>query len=284
MAPGARHAVLMLSDTHLSILAGRLVEVAGVEAVTLGGSRARGDHVATSDVDLGLYYRPPLDIVALSGLARQVAGPDARVSAPGEWGPWVDGGAWLSIDGIAVDWIYRDLDRVQHSWAEARHGRFSWHFQTGHPLGLPSFAYAGEAALAVVLADPSGELTTVCRSAARYPPLLRNAVIDSLWEAGFVIDGARKGAARSDSAYVAGCLFRAVLLCAHALHAWAGRWLVNEKGAVAAVGRLPGAPSGFAEHVDRIFAAFTGDTDALRAALDMAEQLVERTGRVCTNG
>ena len=29
----------------------------------------------------------------------------------GEWGPWVDGGCWLSIAGTAVDWQYRDLDR-----------------------------------------------------------------------------------------------------------------------------------------------------------------------------
>ena len=41
-----------------------------------------------------------------------------------------------------------------------------------------------------------------------------------------------------DSAYVAGCLFRDVLLCAHALHADAGHWLVNEKGARRHTGRV----------------------------------------------
>ncbi len=38
---------------------------------------------------------------------------------------------------------------------------------------------------------------------------------------------------RADTTYVAGCLFRALELCAHAVHAHAGRWLVNEKGVVA---------------------------------------------------
>ena len=49
-----------LDDEQLTELAGRLVEVPGVVAVLLGGSRARGDHLAESDFDLGLYYRPHL--------------------------------------------------------------------------------------------------------------------------------------------------------------------------------------------------------------------------------
>ncbi|WP_432548301.1 nucleotidyltransferase family protein [Kineococcus sp. SYSU DK004] len=273
----------MLSDASLRGLAGRLVRVPGVEAVALGGSRARGEHSPDSDVDLGLYYRPPLDVVALRRLAREVAGPDADVTAPGAWGPWVDGGGWLVVDGTAVDWLYRDLDRVRRSWEQAQRGEFSWHVQAGHPLGVPGHAYAGEAALAVVLTDPGGELSALQRAARSYPPLLRDAVVDGLWEAEFLLAGARKAAPRGDSAYVAGCLFRALLLCAHALHADAGRWVVNEKGAVAAAGRLPGAPDGFRERADAVFAP-AGGADALGAALDVAQQLVEETVRSCSAG
>ncbi len=45
-------------------MAERLTQVGGVVGVVLGGSRARGEHVPESDVDLGLYYRPPLDVAA----------------------------------------------------------------------------------------------------------------------------------------------------------------------------------------------------------------------------
>ena len=273
----------MISDARLQELAERLVSVSGVEAVALGGSRARGDHAPASDVDLGLYYRPPLDVVALGRLAREVGGPQAQVTATGQWGAWVDGGGWLTIDGTAVDWIYRDLDRVQRSWRQAREGRFSWHFQIGHPLGLPSFAYAGEAAMAVVLADPTGELTALREAAGLYPSRLRETVLESsLAEARFIVGGARKAAPRGDSAFVAGVLFRAVLLCAHAVHAHAGRWVVNEKGAVAGAGRLPGAPAGFSDDADAIFTAVGGSADALRTALDAAEQLITRTERCCS--
>lgn len=113
-------------------------------AVLLGGSRARSEHMPESDFDLGLYYQPPLNIEALQDLARDIAGPEARVTRPGEWGPWVDGGGWLQIAGVAVDWIYRDLNRVRRSWDDAQAGRYDFHFQIGHPLGVPDFTYVGE--------------------------------------------------------------------------------------------------------------------------------------------
>jgi hypothetical protein len=89
----ARRPATLPPGLDAAALAARLVQVPGIVAVTLGGSRARGEHTPESDVDLGLYYRPPLDTGALGDLARAVAGPDAAVTLPGEWGPWVDGGA-----------------------------------------------------------------------------------------------------------------------------------------------------------------------------------------------
>lgn len=117
----------MLSEDRLQGLAGRLAEVPGVVGVVLGGSRARGDESPDSNVDLGLCYRPPLDVGALRRLAQREADPrpgqeGVDVTEPGAWGPWVDGGAWLSLDGTAVHWLYRDVDRVRTSWADARAG------------------------------------------------------------------------------------------------------------------------------------------------------------------
>lgn len=247
--------VLMVSDDELSHLAMRLAKVSGVVGVLLGGSRARGEHVAASDVDLGLYYRRPLDVAALRALAREVAGPRARVTEPGEWGAWVDGGSWLTVDGGAVDWVYRDLDRVRAAWADAVVGRFDFHFQVGHPLGVPEFAYAGEVALGVVLADPTGELISLRERTQKYPHRLAAAVIDRLREASFLIQAARKAVSRQDTAYITGCLFRVIGPCTHALHARAGRWLINEKGAVASAGRLHSAPEGFTDQAQRLLSS-----------------------------
>ena len=57
---------------------------------------ARAVPAADSDWDLGLYYRSfdPGDVRGL--------GHEGEVSALGEWGPIMDGGAWLTLGGTAV--------------------------------------------------------------------------------------------------------------------------------------------------------------------------------------
>ena len=255
-------------------LAERLIVVGGVVGVLLGGSRARGEQHPDSDVDLGVYYRPPLDVDGLGAVAREVAGPSATVTRPGEWGPWVDDGAWLRIDGVAVDWIYRDVDRVQTAWRHAKEGRVAWQAQTGHPLGVLDVWYAGEVALGVVLTDPTGELTRLHAAAVTFPEALTAALVARLPEAGFTLDIARKTIRRGDVAYVAGCLFRALGVCAYALHAAAGRWVVNEKGLIAAAGKLPEAPADFAARAHGLLARVGGTPDELAATLDAAAALV----------
>ncbi|AGZ46060.1 nucleotidyltransferase domain-containing protein [Actinoplanes friuliensis] len=272
---------MALSDERLHELAEGLVRVPGVTGVVLGGSRARGTHTPESDTDLGVYYRKPLDVAALGALAVEFGGPAAQVTEPGGWGPWVDGGGWLTIDGGAVDWIYREVGRVEQSCTDAEAGRYTFHSQTGHPLGVPDFAYAGELALGVILADPSGELAALRARAGVYPPALRDSLIAGLWEADFLLGLGRKAVTRADSAYLAGCLFRVAGVCAHALHGAAGRWLINEKGAVAAAAALPGAPPRFKERLDAVFAGLDGDPVHLVAALDAAQDLVLETADAC---
>ncbi|MEH0827811.1 MULTISPECIES: nucleotidyltransferase domain-containing protein [unclassified Micromonospora] len=255
-------------------MANQLVRIGGVVGVCLGGSRARGMHAPDSDYDLGLYYRHPLDTAALRLLAAELAGSSVEVTEPGGWGPWVDGGAWLSLDGLQVDWIYRDLDRVHRIWQECQAGHFEVGIQAGHPLGVYSHAYVGELALGQVLADPSRELVVLQQQTRRYPQALRGALIaNAQWAVPFTLSGARKGASRGDAFYVAGCLFRAVGLLAHALHAQAGRWLLNEKGAVQATGALPIAPANFAARAHALLGALGTTPDSLRARLDDAEAL-----------
>ena len=214
-------------------------------------------------------------------LAQRVAGPTARLTQPGEWGPWVDGGGWLRIADTPVDWIYRDVDRVHNSWNAAQAGRYTFHAQVGHPLGVPDFAYAGELALGMVLADPSGELTRLQRATRLYPHRLSEALVVGLWEAGFALEIAHKAVDRADTTYVAGCLFRAVGLCAHALHGRAGRWLINEKGAVAAAGRLPQAPDHFSERAHGVLAHLGRQAPDLEQALTLAADLLAATVTAC---
>ena len=102
-----------------------------------------------------------------------------------------------------------------------------------------------------------------------------------LWEASFDIDIARKAVTRADTAYVAGCLFRVVEVCAHALHRHAGHWLINEKDALASAGRVSGAPAGFAERAQGVLAHLGATPSELSSAIDSACDLLADTTNVC---
>jgi hypothetical protein len=255
-------------------LVDRLCAVDGMVAVALGGSRARGDHRPDSDWDLGLYYRGRLDVAALQAVAASVADDEVALTGPGGWGPWVDGGGWLRLGGTPVDWIYRDLDRVHAVWTDCRAGRYTIGVQAGHPLGFYSHAYAGEVALGRVLGDPTGELTELRAETRSYPAALGEALVTGGWEAGFLLDGAAKGATGGDAGYAAGCLFRAIGVLVHALHGRAGRWLINEKGMIASAGRLPGAPPGFASRAQGLLGAVGRTPEELARTLADARRLV----------
>lgn len=254
-------------------MAARLTQVPGIRAVLLGGSRARGTHRPDSDWDLGVYYRGTPDTAALSALAAAFQGSPAEVTGPGGWGPWVNAGGWLRVDGVQVDWILRDVDRVRAVWADCREGRYEVGVQPGHPLGFWSPAYPGEVALGRVLADPDGELTALREETSRYPEPLRKALADAAWEAEFSVAGARKSAPAGDRLHVSLCLSRAFGILAQALHAHHRTWCLNEKGAVAATAALPETPPGFAERVD---AALRGlDPAAVEAAAELVREVRE---------
>ena len=73
--------------------------------------------------------------------------------------------------------------------------------------------------------------------------------------------------------YVAGCLFRAVGVMAHALHGHARSWVTNEKGLTALTAALPDAPLRFAERA--AVAVLAPDPAALDTALAVAGTLLD---------
>ncbi|MEY9594908.1 hypothetical protein ABIA06_007199 [Bradyrhizobium yuanmingense] len=105
----------MPDDPLLTRLASVVADVPGVQAVVLGGSRARGRAHAASDYDIGLYFKSVLDTGRLLAAAKTIADDPAAttVTPVGEWGPRIVGGAWLSVEGRKVDLLYRDADAVE---------------------------------------------------------------------------------------------------------------------------------------------------------------------------
>ena len=199
-------------------LAERLAEIPGVVAVALGGSRARGEERPESDWDFGLYYEGKLRAEDVRAL-----GFPGEVVEPGAWGRLVNGGAWLQVDGVRVDLLYRDLRFVQKWVDEASAGRFEIDRVGGFVAGMATYVLAGELALGKTLV---GELPR-----PEFPDALREAA-PRRWrgDADFSLTVAEQAAERGDVASCAGLLVRAAVAEAQARLAGAGEWVLNEKG------------------------------------------------------
>lgn len=237
----------------------RLSRVRGIEAVALGGSHASGTADRHSDVDLGLYYhgRHPFRISSLEQAARALddRGSPGLMTRFGEWGPGVNGGGWLQIDGVHVDFLYRDLDLVSRAIDDCRRGQISSLYQLGHPMGFHSQIYAGEINCCVPIYDPGSVLRRLKRMVAVYPLALRRAIVTRhLFDATFMIALAEKPAARGDVAYVAAALAHAAGFMTMVLYALNRRWLINEKGALPASREFRLVPRAFHTTIESVLA------------------------------
>src|SRR5437016_10747473 len=134
----------------------RLGTIRGIQAVVLVGSHARGRAQPDSDIDLGLLYSEaaPFSIQSVRELAESVNDTSRPVvTSFYEWGRWVNGGAWLTIGGQRVDFIYRSLEQVVQVIAEAEVGRYELDYNQQPPFGFFSGTYLGEIAVCVPLVD-----------------------------------------------------------------------------------------------------------------------------------
>jgi hypothetical protein len=209
----------------ISRLVAALGALPGVEAVALGGSRATGHHRADSDWDLGVYYRGRLDAGGVRAL-----GLPGEVTEPGAWAGFMNGGAFLSVDGAKVDVMYRDLDEVDHWAAEAGAGRWELRRCPGYLAGMASYVLLGEAELGRVL---DGEL----RRPGPFPEALREAAPPRWrWERDFALMYASMHRGRADDVAASGAVAVAAVAEAYARLAERGEWALNDKGLLARAG------------------------------------------------
>lgn len=268
-------------------IADRLGAVPGVVAVVLGGSWARGAADPNSDIDLGIYYAParPPSLDDLRTLAVELDDSHSGdvVTNFGDWGPWINGGGWLTIQGQRVDWIYRDLAKIRTIIDDCRNGKPQMFYQTGHPHGFYTPIYLGEIALCQPLYDPAKTLTELKALVLPYPPQLKQGIIHfMLWEASFALETSRKSALRGDVMHVAGGFFRCAACLAQVIHALNERYCINEKGAIKAAAAMPICPPDFEPIITRVLshpgsraAELTANLEALATLVEAVQNLVK---------
>ena len=263
-------------DTHLIIntIIEQLKHIDGVSAIVLGGSRARGTHTPKSDVDLCIYYHPahPLDLIALERVATEL---DDRhqsglITPIGGWGPWINGGGWLTVQSQAVDFLYRDLKKVESIIDDCLNGKVDIFYQLGHPHGFVSSIYLAEVAVCQPLWEADGQLSALKQRVQPYPQALQKALIQKFaWEIDFALGTGRKSVERKDVTYAAGCCFRAVACMLQVLFALNEEYWLNEKGALLIADKFPLRPNRLKERIEEAFTLLSADGQSIAKAIDL---------------
>ncbi|MCA9912634.1 MAG: DUF4037 domain-containing protein [Anaerolineae bacterium] len=240
----------------LNQLVGMLQNVDGIEAIALGGSFARGIARPDSDLDIGLYYADaaPFPIDDIRTIAHEMNDdPEVTVTDFWQWGRWVNGGAWLTIQGQRVDFLYRSLDRLAEWVARSQHGEYETDYYQQPATGFYSYIYLAELSICQPLYDPAGKVQALKEQVREYPPALKQKIIaDFGWMAEFTLMHAEKAAKRGDLYMLVGCLHRALSGVFQVIYAQNERYFISDRGALDEISTMNKVPQDFVSRVDTI--------------------------------
>jgi hypothetical protein len=230
-----------------------------VVAIVLGGSYSTGNATGTSDMDIGIYYfeKMPFSIDDIKSIAKKYA-IDGNPTVTGfyEWGPWVNGGAWIETPCGKVDFLYRNVEHVTSTIEKAKKGQWENHFEQQPPYGFSSIIYLAETKSCIPLYDPNEVITKLKREVQVYPAKLRETVIQhSLWSAEFTIWHTDYFYGKQDIYNITGCLTRAVKNIVTALFAINELYPISDKRAIEILEKADKRPLNLKEKVEHILCA-----------------------------
>lgn len=254
-----------------------LKPVHGLRAIVLGGSYASGSQRPDSDIDVGLYYgeNQLLDIDQIRAIASLLNdAPNPTVTELGEWGTWVNGGAWLTIGGQRVDFLYRNIDFVSSTINDCNEGLVRSDYWQQPAYGFHSFMYCTETAICRPLYDPDQTIECLKAEVAHYSPHLKQAIIKNfLWSARFTLDNTYKPASRGEVYLVTGCLARTIHCLVQVLYALNETYYLSEKKLKRDLDSFSIRPNNFLERISTLLGA-TGTTNTqLQESLAKTEAL-----------
>jgi predicted nucleotidyltransferase len=273
-------------QTSIERIVDALKGILGVEAVVLGGSRASGTFNPKSDIDIGIYYSEGslLDLEELNKTATELD--DLHrvnlITNIGEWGPWINGGGWITVDEIPTDFLFRDLKKVSAVIDDCLNGNITIDYQPGHPHGFVNAIYAAETFYSKVLWDPNNSISNLKKRIIPYPASIKIGIINKfLWEAGFFITIVKKSLTRNDIVYTTGCIYRIVSCLIQVLYALNETYIMNEKGALEEIDFFQFQPADFIYRVEYILGALSQNTEDVKNAIFNLSTLANEVEELC---
>jgi predicted nucleotidyltransferase len=271
---------LLISD-----IVKHLRQIPHIAAISLGGSCARGIARQDSDIDLGVYYhsRKPFKISLIRKLASAINDThEAVVTKFYEWGPWVNGGAWLTVNKQRIDLLYGNIEQIQDVITQAKKGNIQSDFDQQPPYGFPSYIFLGEIAYALPLYDPDGILQNLKRQVKRYPLALKKKIISTyLRSVEFTLITAHQHAQQGDIYNTAGCLTRGISHLTQVLFALNETYFTTDKQALAMITKFNRKPRAYAQRANSILSRPGSTAKELVTTVTQLDRLFRDTVELC---
>lgn len=269
-------------EAILNQLVNDLKNVHGIIAVVLGGSYATGHANETSDLDMGIYYHEnsPFNVEEIRDIAKRYAIDNApTVTDFYQWGPWVNGGAWMNTSAGKVDFLYRNIDQVKATIEKAKNGAWENHYEQQPPYGFSSVIYLAECQSCIPLYDPQNMIAGLKKEVCVYPSKLKRTIIqDALWSAEFTLIQAGTFIEKQDIYNIAGCLTRAVKNIVSALFAINEIYPIGDKRALEILEETDKRPDQLQTTVEDILCITKGSPgENIKKMKDLFEEVVSLT-------
>lgn len=272
-------------NAFLQDIVDKLNAVEGLQAIVLGGSWASNTQRPDSDIDLGLYYNEetPLHINQVRKIAYELNDfPNPEVTALGGWGRWVNGGAWLTIKGQRVDFLYRNIDFVSTILDECNRGEIQFDYLQQPPYGFYSYIYCAETQICKILYDPQRAIPGLKLKISHYSELLKSSIINGfLWRAEFSLEVGKKSANAGDVYFVAGCLTRIASSLVQVLYALNETYFISDKRLKKDVEQFSLKPQDFVMRLDHILGDIGYDSKKLSETFLNTQILLNEVIELC---
>lgn len=260
-----------------------LENVKGIDAIVLAGSRARKTNDENSDIDIGIYYNDDFKPGSLNDIACRLDDQNRGdlISGLGDWGPWLDGGGWLLIDGYQVDLIFRQTEKLEEIIDQVQLGKITNNYHPGHPHAYMNYMYMGELAICKILYSRDDKIKKLKSKALVYPDKLAEQIIKTnIFEANLSLMMAKDNIYNDDIYYLVGHYFRVISCLNQVIFSLNKEYLINEKKAVKMIDGFKIKPKDYKDRVDQVFELTKTNTKVLYLSYKELESLLEDVNKL----